>query len=385
MVERNSGPEQREATILNVHDDEASRHRVTQVLRMAGYQVLEAATGEEALRKALEARPDVVVLGVKLPDLSGQEVCARLRSHPETASLAVLHTFAPSDERVREVECGADAYLTQPFESEALIATVRSLLRMHRAEQQLRRHAEQLAETNRRKDELLAMLAHELRNPLSALMTAAGILGRRASTDTRERKMLGIIHRQTHHMARLVEDLLDVSRLTRGKAVLHPTRVDMRAVLERVLATRTPKPEEEGPRIDVPPPAPPLWMEADPERLEQLLSHLLDHALKDTDTRDAFAVRLERAQEAGRDGVWVRVVDTGPEEAEMVSEVLELLAQANATRASPGERLGIGLTLVRTLVELHGGRFSVHREDHRHGDEFAVWLPLLPEQAMPRC
>ncbi|HSP78558.1 MAG TPA: response regulator [Myxococcaceae bacterium] len=382
VVERNSEPEQREATILNVHDDAASRHQVTRVLRGAGYQVLEATTGEEALRRALEARPDVVVLDVRLPDLSGDEVCARLRSLPETASLAVLHTSAAPDKRVRGLEGGADAYLTRPFESEELIATVRSLLRMRHAEQQLRHHAAQLAEANQRKDELLAMLAHELRTPLSALMTAAGILDRRAPTDARERKMLGIIQRQTQHMAQLVEDLLDVSRLTRGKVELHTARVDLRAVLEQVLTTQTPRLEEQGLRLTAPPPAPPLWMAADPQRLEQVFSNLLDNALKDTDSGGTLSVRLERAQDTGRDGVWVRVVDTGME-TELAPEMLELLAQSNASQERPLGSLGIGLTLVRTLVELHGGRLSTRSEGLGHGSALAVWLPLLPEQPEP--
>ena len=111
---------------------------------MAGYHVLEAATGQEALRLAAQERPDVVVLDVKLPDISGFEVCQRLRAQPQTASIAVMHTsatFVTPDKKVRGLEGGADAYLTEPFEGEELIATVRSLLRMRRAEQQLARGA----------------------------------------------------------------------------------------------------------------------------------------------------------------------------------------------------------------------------------------------------
>ena len=126
----------------------------------------------------MRERPDVVVLDVKLPGISGYEVCQRLRSQPETASIAVLHTSATyltPAKKVRGLEGGADAYLPEPFEGEELIATVRSLLRMRRAEQELRRRTELLTENDRRKDLFLAMLAHELRNPLAAITTPVGL------------------------------------------------------------------------------------------------------------------------------------------------------------------------------------------------------------------
>jgi two-component system, sensor histidine kinase len=382
VVEQGNEPVHPPATILNVNDDEVSRYLTTRVMRLAGYQVLEAATGEASLQLALEAHPDVVVLDVNLPDISGYEVCARLRAHPETASLAVLHISAihvSVDKRVRGLEGGADAYLIQPFEPEELIATVRSLLRMRHAEQQLRRQTERLAEADRRKDEFLAMLAHELRNPLSAILTAAGLLHRRASADPRDERMLSIILRQTRHLNHLVEDLLDVSRITRGKVALRPERVDVCVVLEHLLATLGP--QLEGLKLEPHLPPGPLWVRADATRLEQIFSNLLDNAVKYTDDGGTIRLEVEHGEDAGRDGLWVRVRDTGigmgPE---LLPEVFELFAQADESQERTRGGLGIGLTLVRTLVELHGGRVLAHSEGPGLGSEFAVWLPLLPEQ-----
>jgi signal transduction histidine kinase len=375
------------ATILNVNDDEATRYLNARLLRMAGYRVLEATTGQEALRLAEQERPDVVVLDVKLPDISGYEVCKHLRSRPETASIAVMHTsatFVTPDKKVRGLEGGADAYLTEPFEGEELIATVRSLLRMRRAEQELRRRTEFLQEADRRKDLFLAMLAHELRNPLAAITTAVGILDRRGAADVkadaREGRMVSIIQRQTNHLARLVDDLLDVSRITRGKVELRQTRLDLRGVLHQVLTVLRPLVEGRKLTLESSLPAVPLWMEADATRLEQVFTNLLDNAAKYTDAGGAISVRVERETRDGHPGAVVRVKDTGIGiRAEVLPLVFDLFSQADESLERSRGGLGIGLTLVRNLVEMHEGRVEAHSDGPGQGSEFVVWLPVLAE------
>ncbi|QRO03020.1 response regulator [Archangium violaceum] len=371
------------ATILNVNDDEATRYLSTRTLKMAGYKVVEAATGHEALRLAQEVRPDVVVLDVKLPDISGYEVCKRLRANPETASIAVMHTsatYVTPDKKVRGLEGGADAYLTEPFEGEELVATVRSLLRMRRAEQQLRRRTESLEEADRRKDLFLAMLAHELRNPLAAITTAVGILDRRPPVDPKEGRMISIIQRQTNHLARLVDDLLDVSRMTRGKVELRRTRLDLRGVMEQVLTVFRPLADNRKLTLESHLTAVPLWMEADTTRLEQIFTNLLDNATKYTDAGGAIQVRVEPVARNGLAGAVVRVKDTGIGiRSDILPSVFDLFAQADESLERTRGGLGIGLTLVRSLVELHGGQVEAHSDGPGQGSEFTVWLPLLPE------
>ncbi len=372
------------ATVLAVNDDKASLYLAKRLLLGAGYRVLEATTGEEALRMAEQERPDVIVLDVKLPDISGFEVCKRLRSRPETASIAVMHTsatFVTPEKKVRGLEGGADAYLTEPYEGEELIATVRSLLRMRRAEQELRRRAEHLTEADRRKDLFLAMLAHELRNPLAAITTAAGILEHRQPADSKDGRMISIIQRQTNHLARLVDDLLDVSRLTRGKVELRQTRLDLRGVLEQVLAVFRPLAENRRLTLESHLPAAPLWMEADTTRLVQVFTNLLDNATKYTDAGGAISVRAEHQRaEDGRRGALVRVKDTGIGiRPEVLPTVFELFSQADESLERTRGGLGIGLTLVRNLVEMHAGRVEAHSGGLGRGSEFVVWLPLRPE------
>jgi signal transduction histidine kinase len=373
------------ATVLNVNDDAATRYLTTHVLEHAGFRVLEAATGMAALKLAQVERPDVVVLDVKLPDILGYEVCRRLRMQPETASIAVLQTsatFVTLDKKVQGLEAGADAYLPQPYEPEELLAMVRSLLRMRRAEQELRRRAEELAEADRRKDEFLAMLAHELRNPLAAIVTAVGLLERRHPVDEREQRMRTIIHRQSRHLTRLVDDLLDVSRITRGKVMLRREPIDLRPVLEQVLSLMKPRAEQRGLKLESQLEDSALWVEADATRMEQVFTNLLDNATKYTDVGGTVSLRVERTMSDGQPWVVVRVKDTGVGiRAEMLPTVFELFQQAEATEHSRGG-LGIGLTLVRSLVQMHEGRVEAHSAGLGQGSEFVVWLPLLPAQAL---
>jgi len=372
--------ELRVATILNVNDTEASRYLVSRILEMAGHRVIEAATGGEALRMAAEFRPDLIVLDVKLPDISGYEVAARLRANPETASIAVMHTsatFTTVDKRVLGLDSGADAYLTQPFEPAELIATVKSLLRLRHAEQEMRLRADQLAEADRRKDEFLAMLAHELRNPLAAIMTAIGILERKPSDDAKEVRMRSIIQRQTHHLARLVDDLLDVSRITRGKVQLRRDRMDLRGVLQQVLPLIRPVAEGRQLRMESSLPEQPLWMNADATRLEQVFMNLLDNATKYTDAGGSVSVNVFQEGVDGSAQAVVRITDTGigiP--AHKLPAIFELFAQVDESLERTRGGLGIGLTLVRNLVELHGGTISATSAGVGRGSEFVVKLPL---------
>lgn len=371
------------ATVLCVNDDDASRYLVLRLLEMDGYRALEAASGYEGLRLIEKHRPEVVILDVKLPDISGFEVCERLRAKPETASIAVVHTsatFVTVDKKVRGLDNGADAYLTEPFESAELLATVKSLLRLRRAEQESRRRAEQLMEADRRKDEFLAMLAHELRNPLAAIMTASGIIERMPAHDAKEARMRGIIQRQTQHLARLVDDLLDVSRMTRGRVELKRERVELGLVLRQVLSVIRPTAESRGLTVETSLPAEPLWMHADATRLEQVFMNLLDNATKYTDAGGAISLHARRVEDEGGPRVVVHVKDTGigipPEK---LPGIFELFAQVDPSVERSRGGLGIGLTLVRTLVDMHGGRLEAHSEGLGLGSEFIVWLPLLAE------
>ncbi|MDC0712141.1 response regulator [Stigmatella sp. ncwal1] len=373
------------ATILNVNDDDATRYVASRILEMGGYRVIEASSGNEALKLAAQHRPDLIILDVRLPDILGYEVASRLRASPDTASISVLHTsatFVTSDKRVQGLDAGADGYLTQPFEPAELIATVRSLLRLRHAERELRVRADQLTAADRRKDEFLAMLAHELRNPLAAIMTAIGILERKPTDDVKEARMRSIIQRQTHHLARLVDDLLDVSRITRGKVELRRERLDTLSLLQQVISLIRPTAVGRGLRLESQLPEGPLWVEGDSTRLEQVFMNLLDNAAKYTDAGGSIFVHAYQEGVDGSARTVVRIRDTGigiP--SHKLPDIFELFAQADESLERSRGGLGIGLTLVRNLVELHGGTIGATSDGPGRGSEFVVKLPMAHSSA----
>jgi PAS domain S-box-containing protein len=481
-------------SILIVDDDEAKRYSVAKILQKAGYVVAEATTGAEALRRAAEM-PDLIVLDVKLPDMTGFEVCRRIKADPATASIPVLHlstTFVDIEDRIHGLDGGADGYLTDVLEPLELIATVKALLRTRRAEEavqisrrqwqttfdavndgvilldregriiqvnqamerilaapwtelhgkplsevlnrsegaerppfsrmlasqsrevaevtqagrwlhvavdpvrnvqgalrgalcivsdvtdrrrleeELRRRADELAAADQRKDEFLAMLAHELRNPLAPILTSLELIRQEFPAQADLGEPLEIAERQVKHMSRLLDDLLDVSRFTQGKVQLRCERVDFSSIVSHAVETATPLIEAKGHRLTVRLPAEPVYLQGDPTRLAQIVANLLNNAAKYTEPGGMIALTAQR------DGaeLMLRVADTGIGlSAEMVPRVFDLFTQADLSLDRTQGGLGIGLTLVRNLVELHGGNVGVRSEGLGRGSEFTVRLP----------
>jgi signal transduction histidine kinase len=371
--------------VLNVNDNDASRYLVTRMLEKGGFTVVEAATGRGAIEKVRAQMPRLVVLDVQLPDMSGLDVCRQIKVNPRTNGVKVLHTsavFVATESKVQSLECGADGYLSHPFEQEELIATVRSLLRLTEVEQELRNQAEELKAANRRTNEFLAMLAHELRNPLAAIVTSLPLLERSAATDSVEKTARELIRRQTTHLRRLVDDLLDAARVTQGKIDLHWEPVDLSDLVRRV-ATNVQQakmhPRSQALRVALPNGL--MIVRGDPMRLEQVLTNLLDNASKYSNSGDVidFSVGIARNSSGGSEAhLTVKDRGIGMDPATLPT-IFDLFSQADVPLARSRGGLGIGLTLVRTLVELHGGKVSARSEGLGTGSEFEIVLPLLAE------
>lgn len=262
------------------------------------------------------------------------------------------------------------------------IAFIVDLSEYKRLEDSLRRRAAELAEADRRKDEFLAMLAHELRNPLAPIRNAVHILHRQAPLLPESQRPLEMIERQTQHLARLVDDLLDVSRVTRGKINLQRMPVDLVALTARVVENHRPSASAHQHTVTLTLPPRPLYVEGDDVRLTQVLDNLLSNANKYTPDGGHIWVTVREGQ---REAI-VSVRDSGIGIAEdELPGVFELFAQVDPgiDRARGG--LGIGLSLVKRLVEMHGGRVEAHSDGHGKGSEFIVYLPLLPRdiQSLP--
>jgi signal transduction histidine kinase len=368
--------------ILNVNDSEGARYMVTLMLQKAGFNVIEAATGMAALEKIERRKPDLVVLDLKLPDVNGLEICRRIRENPETASTKVLHTsatYVSLDNKIQSLEGGADAYLAQPFESQELIATVHSLLRLKQAEHELRLDAELLREADRRKNEFLSMLAHELRNPLAAISASLPLIARRDPLDDVERRAREVLSRQAGNLGRLIDDLLDVARVTQGKIDVRWEVLSLSDLLRRVVDNaRQTRTHQRNQELEVVLPAEPVYVRGDNTRLEQIFTNLLDNASKYTDPGGRIRVELAPMHDLAGDVARVTVKDDGiGMSAETLPSIFGLFSQADVPIARSRGGLGIGLTLVRTLVELHGGKVNARSEGLGEGSEFEVVLPTL--------
>jgi signal transduction histidine kinase len=242
---------------------------------------------------------------------------------------------------------------------------------------ELRERAEALAETDRRKDEFLAMLAHELRNPLGAIANASYLLEQIGPADSRLERPVVIIRRQIQHLVRMVDDLLDVSRITRGKVELRRGPLDLREVLAHAVETARPLAAAKGQSLAAELPPEPLPLDGDATRLEQVFSNLLRNAVKFTP--DGGHIGL--AARNGQGEAVVRVRDDGigiP--ADLLPRVFDLFAQGEQSLDRSGGGLGIGLTLVRSLVEMHGGRVEAHSDGPGRGSDLVVRLPLAEQR-----
>ncbi|MGH8570866.1 MAG: PAS domain-containing sensor histidine kinase, partial [Gammaproteobacteria bacterium] len=240
-----------------------------------------------------------------------------------------------------------------------------------------RKRSEQLLqEADRRKNEFLAMLAHELRNPLAPIRSAAHVLRLLGPEDEKLKWARDVIERQVLHMTRLIDDLLDISRISRGRIQLQKVAVSIASVVAGARETVRPLTEARNQSVDIVMPAEPGSVLGDETRLVQVLSNLLNNAVKFTPKGERIALTVSTlAQE-----VFITVRDTGigiP--ADMLERVFDLFTQLDASLERSEGGLGIGLTLVKNLVEMHGGTVWARSEGRGKGSEFTVRLPLLPE------
>jgi CheY-like chemotaxis protein len=236
---------------------------------------------------------------------------------------------------------------------------------------------EELREAGRRKDEFLATLAHELRNPLAPIRNSLSVL-RLAGANTGAERIYEMMERQVDQMVRLVDDLLEVSRITRGKIELRRERVELGSVLRAALETSRPLMEASSHRLEVSLADEKLVLDADAVRLAQVFANLLNNAAKYTEERGHIQLSARRAG----DEVVVSVRDDGVGiPSDRLEEVFDLFAQVDRSLARAQGGLGIGLTLVRRLVEMHGGRVEARSGGPGAGSEFVVALPLARSTA----
>ncbi len=396
------------ATLLIVEDDLGLARLQQRRLERAGYTVLVTANAEEAAKRVEQGDIDLLILDQCLPGgVSGLEFYQRIRA----ANLdvpAILVTGLREDELLLQaLRAGVrDFVLKTPEYLDYLLPAVERVLKQVRTERQLvesralarealrrqqeleaeiaqrKRAEEMLRETDRRKDEFLAMLAHELRNPLAPIRNSIHIIQQRIADDEWLRRPLEMMERQVRQLAGLVDDLLDVSRITRGQINLRKQTLELSEVVAQAVEASRPLLEARRHHFDVRLPDEPIFVEADPTRLSQVILNLLNNAAKYTEDGGYIGLSVERS---GAE-VALRVRDSGMGiSPETLPKIFELFVQGERTLDRAQGGLGIGLTVVRRLVELHGGSVQAFSEGLGRGSEFVVRLPTatsLPSSAV---
>lgn len=269
------------------------------------------------------------------------------------------------------------------YEDERPLAkcNIRDISERNRLEQQIARQAEVLADESRRKDEFLAMLSHELRNPLAPIRAAMDLLmlEQRGSENLVQRQVREVIERQVANLTKLIDDLLEVSRVVSGRIRLQQRAVDLNQVVRHALETAQPLIEQRRHKLLVNMGAEPVWASADAARLEEVFVNLLDNAAKYTDPEGRIEVWCEHVGEQNHAQVRVRDNGVGIDEA-LLPQIFDLFTQADRSLDRAAGGLGIGLSLAQRLVALHGGSVEGHSppDGQSRGSEFVVRLPLLP-------
>ena len=410
--------------ILLVDDQPGRLLTYRAILEPLGERLVEASSGTEALQRLMDEEFAVILLDVNMPGMDGFETASLIHQHPRFEKTPIIFVTAVNVtdmDRLRGYKLGAVDYVMVPIIPEILRGKVLVLAELFRKRRELQlanralqvekareleglnaslRQAnaelaarnmdlrneigeralaeERLRDADRRKDEFLATLAHELRNPLAPLLNALNV--RRLSAPDTEEPLQALMERQMALLVRLIDDLLDVARITRGKLVLrrHPTTLD--EVLRSAIETATPLLEQGRHPLQLQLPAQPVPLQADGTRLSQVFANLLNNAAKYSDPGSEI-VLLASVMD---DSVEVQVCDQGIGlSGEQQQQIFELFSQAdNAIERARGG-LGIGLTLVRHLVEMHGGEVWAHSEGLGRGSQFHVRLPREPGMALP--
>jgi signal transduction histidine kinase len=389
--------------ILLVDDQPSKLLTYETILGELGETLITARSASEALECLLKNEIAVILIDVCMPDFDGYELSVMIRQHPrfQRTSIIFVSAILMTDlDRLRGYECGAVDYVPVPVVPEILRAKVSvfaDLYRKTRALERLNAELEErvaertgaleattsaLKEADRRKDEFLAMLAHELRNPLAPIRTAVQLLKLKELQETQRVRARDVIERQVEYLVCLIDDLLDVSRITRGMITLHREPVLLGAIVARAVETTRPAIDARRQEFTVELPDELITVEGDKTRLVQVISNLLHNAAKFTDAGGRIALTVSRDS---RQAI-VSVKDSGVGiPSEMMPKVFELFTRAHTKSESGQGGLGIGLALVRRLAEMHDGTVTAYSDGPGLGSEFIVRLPLLKTQtAAPR-
>lgn len=369
--------------LLLVDDLEENLLALEALLKRDGVVCLKARSGDEALELLLVHDFALALVDVQMPGMDGFQLAEFMRGNANARHIPIIFVTAGSADqqrRFRGYEAGAVDFIQKPVETDVLKSKANVFIELYRQRQEILSHRDELkayaaalSAADRRKNDFIAMLGHELRNPVMALQAGLHLLERQ-----KEPEKSALIHArmevQAHHLSRLIEDLLDVARIDQGKISLKRERVTVQSIIDSAVDTSRPKIDAGGHDLTVEMPGTPIWLDGDFTRLSQVVSNLLTNAAKYTPSEGRIQVSANRVE----DRVRIDVADNGvgvPQE--MQVRVFDLFTQSKGPDDRSREGLGIGLALVRELVEMHEGAVELESAGVGSGSRFTVWFPVV--------
>ncbi len=392
---------------LIVDDREANLIALEQLLKRDGLNLLKARSGAEALELLLKYDVALALVDVQMPGMDGFELAELMRGSDRTRRIPIVFVTAGTTDQRRRFEGyekGAVDFLQKPIENDVLKSKASVFFDLYSERQEVMRQRDEMEKISRenarllaesrqfaaalqradqRKDEFLATLAHELRNPLSPILSGIQLLSMMSTEESdpdENAEMLEMIERQVHHMVRLVDDLLEVSRITSGKIHLQTSTIDLADVVKHAIETSEPNIEAGRHRLTTSVPDTPLIVNGDMTRLAQVISNLLNNAARYTPSGGEITLRVD----ADDRFAYISVKDNGiGVPVPMQERVFELFTQVDRKLKQSEGGLGIGLALVKRIVELHDGTVTVASDGESQGAEFSVTVPLLVNEPAP--
>jgi signal transduction histidine kinase len=381
----NSAPPANAPLILVADDVAANVELLFDQLHVLGFRAIAASDGPSALAACFEHRPDLCILDVSMPagDLgvddrsTGFEVCRRIKRDPRTKSMPVIFVTALNDttDRVKAIEAGGDDFLTKPHNRLVLGARVRSLLKLKAATDSLEDTLRKLREVEKMRDDLMKMIVHDLKTPLTSVLATTEMLidGDFGPLNAEQRKMLGDAEGKAEDLLALIGDLLEVSRIEEATMTLDLEPIAPAALLSETIHEWSIRFQQEGATaiVDVADDAP--VFEADKGLLKRVLGNLVQNAL----THSANAITLQMSARRNGDGVLFTIADNGPgippEYHEVIFRKFERVKNPNIPRTRSS---GLGLAFCKLVVDAHGGRIWVQSAGEGKGSAFHFTLPI---------
>ncbi len=368
--------------LLLVDDLEENLLALEALLKSEGVVCLKARSGDEALELLLVHDVALALLDVQMPGMDGFQLAEFMRGNVNARNIPIIFVTAGSADlqrRFRGYEAGAVDFIQKPIEADILRSKAKVFIELYRQRMEslaqrneLEAYANALREADRRKNDFIAMLGHELRNPIMALHAGLQLL-QRQSDEERKAVIHARMEVQAHHLSRLIEDLLDVARIDQGKISLQQERVSLQSIVDSAIDTSRPRIEAASHELTVSLPPEPVWLNGDFTRLSQVISNLLANAAKYTPREGRILLSVEVEQ----DQIRIDVADNGiGVSADLKDRIFELFAQSKGPDDRSRDGLGIGLALVKQLVELHDGTIDLASDGPGLGSCFTVRLPL---------